>query len=113
MAKESFVGRAGQLAVMAEFLLRGYNVAMPEVDVGDDIFVVHDRRGTLWRIQVKTALGKPRSYGYSGQFAVGLKQLRRMWKRLFRCHTRLPERRVLYVLRWHDRLRGHVRGSEQ
>ncbi len=27
---------------MAEFLLRGWNVAIPEVDVGDDIFVVDD-----------------------------------------------------------------------
>lgn len=35
-----YVGRAGQMAAMAEFLLRGYNVAVPEVDVGDDIFVV-------------------------------------------------------------------------
>ena len=38
MVGPNFVGKAGQLAVMAEFLLRGYNVAMPEVDVGDDIY---------------------------------------------------------------------------
>jgi len=36
MAQSGYVGKAGQLAAMAEFLLRGYNVAMPEVDVGDD-----------------------------------------------------------------------------
>lgn len=30
------------MAVMAEFLVRGYNVAIPEVDIGDDIFVVRD-----------------------------------------------------------------------
>lgn len=36
-----YVGRAGQMAVMSEFLVRGYNVAIPEVDVGDDIFVSH------------------------------------------------------------------------
>src|SRR5262245_17662096 len=71
------VGKAGQLAVMAEFLLRGYNVAMPEVDVGDDIFVVDDREGTFWRIQVKTAVGRPRGYGHSGRFAVDLRQLTR------------------------------------
>lgn len=34
-----YVGRAGQMAVMAEFLLRGWNVALPEVDIGEDIFV--------------------------------------------------------------------------
>lgn len=75
MARSSYVGKAGQLAVMAEFLLRGYNVAMPEVDVGDDIFVVRDRTGQLWRIQVKTAIGERRGYGYSGKFAVALRQL--------------------------------------
>ena len=37
-----YTGRAGQLAVMAELLLRGWNTAIPEVDVGDDIFVVRD-----------------------------------------------------------------------
>ncbi len=75
MAGSSYVGNAGQLVVMAEFLLRGYNVAMPEVDVGDDIFVVKHRGGQLWRIQVKTAVGKQRTYGYSGQFAITLSQL--------------------------------------
>ena len=34
--KSLYIGRAGQMAVMAEFLLRGYNVVIPEVDVGDD-----------------------------------------------------------------------------
>ena len=27
-----YVGKAGQLYVMSEFLMRGWNVAMPEVD---------------------------------------------------------------------------------
>ena len=35
---------------MAEFLLRGWNVAIPEVDTGDDIFVVQDENGTLRRV---------------------------------------------------------------
>jgi hypothetical protein len=75
MAKENFVGRAGQLAVMAEFLLRGYNVAIPEVDVGDDVLVVSDPVEQLWRVQVKTALAVGRSYGYSGRYQVPLVQL--------------------------------------
>lgn len=37
-----YIGRSGQLAVMAEFLYRGYNVAIPEVDVGDDGDQNHD-----------------------------------------------------------------------
>jgi hypothetical protein len=71
------VGKAGQLVTMAESLMRGYNTAMPEVDTGDDIFVVHDRAGTFWRIQVKTAVGKPWAYGYSGRFALDVTQLER------------------------------------
>jgi hypothetical protein len=75
MASKSHIGKAGHLAAMAEFLLRGYNVAQPEVDLGDDIFVVHDRRGQMWRIQVKTAIDKQKQYGWSGQFIVAEKQL--------------------------------------
>jgi hypothetical protein len=70
-----YVGRAGQLVVMAEFLLRGWNVAMPEVDVGDDVFVVKDEGGDLFRIQVKTATARPHRQGYSAQFTIGLAQL--------------------------------------
>jgi hypothetical protein len=75
MASRGHVGKAGQLAVMSEFLLRGYNVAMPEVDLGEDIFVVHDRSGQLWRIQVKTGIGKARRDGYVAKVAVSLPQL--------------------------------------
>ena len=32
-----YLGKAGHLTVMSEFLTRGWNVAIPEVDVGDDI----------------------------------------------------------------------------
>lgn len=53
--KKGYVGKAGHLAVMGEFAIRGYNVAMPEVDYGDDIFVTEDGTGKLWRVQVKTA----------------------------------------------------------
>ena len=52
--KDLYTGRAGHLAVMAELLIRGWNTAIPEVDVGDDIFVVHDSDGNLHRVQVKT-----------------------------------------------------------
>lgn len=71
-----YVGRAGQLAVMGEFLLRGWNVALPEVDVGDDVFVVKDEGGDLFRIQVKTATSKPSGKSYTAQFAIGLSQLK-------------------------------------
>ena len=72
-----YTGRAGHLAVMAELLLRGWNTAIPEVDVGDDIFVVHDRNGDLRRVQVKTAVAKLHKYGYSAQFNLPLSQLQK------------------------------------
>lgn len=70
-----YVGRAGQMAVMAELLLRGWNVALPEVDIGEDIFVVKDETGDLSRVQVKTGTAKPLRTGYSVQFNVSLDQL--------------------------------------
>jgi hypothetical protein len=50
-----YIGMAGHLAVMAELARRGYNVAIPEIDVGDDIFVLNDETRDFKRIQVKTS----------------------------------------------------------
>lgn len=89
-ARGLYVGRGGQMVVMAEFLVRGYNVAVPEVDRGDDIFVVQDDNGTLSRVQVKTGNlreltgATPRT---EGQFKVSLKQLKTL---------RIPD--ITYVL---------------
>jgi hypothetical protein len=71
-----YLGKAGHLTVMSEFLTRGWNVAIPEVDVGDDIFVVQADHGTFRRVQVKTSASTPRKHGYSGQFMVPLAQLK-------------------------------------
>ncbi|MFN3852691.1 MAG: hypothetical protein ACK4NY_24900 [Spirosomataceae bacterium] len=71
-----YLGKAGHLTVMSEFLILGWNVAIPEVDIGDDIFVVQDDNGTLRRIQVKTSKFTPRKGGFSGQFSISLKNLR-------------------------------------
>lgn len=57
MPSTQYIGKAGHLAVMGELALRGYNVAMPEIDKGDDIFVVRNDTGAMWRLQVKTSLG--------------------------------------------------------
>lgn len=72
----NYTGKSGQLAVMSEFLIRGYNVAMPEVDEGDDIFVVHHHTGTLWRIQVKSANARNERGGLTARFNVTAAQLR-------------------------------------
>lgn len=65
--KESHLGMAGHYAAMAEFLRRGYNVAIPAVDVGDDIIVIEDTEGLIRRVQVKTAtLAGAGSLSFSG-----------------------------------------------
>ncbi len=71
-----YLGKAGHLTVMSEFLTRGWNVAIPEVDIGDDIFVVQDDNGTLRRVQVKTSTFTTRQNSFSGQFNVPINQLR-------------------------------------
>jgi hypothetical protein len=52
-----FVGKAGHLAVMSELALRGYNPAIPEVDIGDDVYAV-DEHGHLTPVQVKTYVAR-------------------------------------------------------
>lgn len=71
-----YLGKAGHLVVMSEFLMLGWNVAIPEVDIGDDIFVVQDDNGTLRRVQVKTSTSTIRKESFSGQFSISLKNLR-------------------------------------
>ena len=71
-----YLGKAGHLNVMSEFLMLGWNVAIPEVDIGDDIFVVQDDNGTLRRVQVKTSTPTVRKESFSGQFSVSVKNLR-------------------------------------
>jgi len=53
--KNTHFGRAGEYFAMSELLLRGWNVAVPVVDVGDDVFVINDKDKTTYRVQVKTA----------------------------------------------------------
>ncbi len=91
-----YTGSAGQAAVMSEFLLRGYNVAVPEVDRGDDLFVVEDANGNLSRIQVKAAIGKKHKKGnsYSAQVNVPKQQL---------MTPQTPEVTYVFVLRNGDR----------
>lgn len=70
-----YLGKGGEFSVVSEFLARGWNVALPLVDVGDDLFVVEDKKGIFHRIQVKTAQATLRKENYTAQFSVPLKQL--------------------------------------
>lgn len=78
-----YLGKAGQFAVMAECLMRGFNVAIPEVDIGDDLFVVNDQSGNYRRIQVKTKTAIQRGTitapTHSVQFQVPLPQLEQVF----------------------------------
>ena len=88
-----YLGKAGHLTVMSEFLTRGWNVAIPEVDIGDDIFVVQDDNGTLRRVQVKTSTSTIRQSGFSGQFNVPITQIRNI--------SNIPVHYV-FIVRHHD-----------
>jgi len=65
-----YFGRAAQLLVVSEFLMHNWNAAIPEVDTGDDVFVVKDKIGEFKRIQVKAVHGVIRKYGYSAKFTL-------------------------------------------
>ncbi len=73
-----FTGSSGQLAVMAEFLHRCINVAVPLVDAGDDVFVVRHDEESVIRVQVKTANGVGNDQAYTAQFSLPLAQLQRV-----------------------------------
>jgi hypothetical protein len=79
MAKEEharlYFGSSGQLAAMSELLCRGRNVAIPEVDVGDDVFVVREEEESVTRVQVKSANASGQHGGYFAQFSIPLLQL--------------------------------------
>src|SRR3954453_1508032 len=79
MAKEEharlYFGRSGQLAVMSELLCRRRNAAIPEVDVGDDVFVVRDEDENVTRVQVKSANATAQQGGYFAQYSIPLRHL--------------------------------------
>ena len=54
MSEHSFFGMSGHFHVLSLFLRRGYNVAIPAVDVGDDAIVIDDGSHELRRLQIKS-----------------------------------------------------------
>ena len=74
--QDLYTGMSGQFVAMSEFLWRGYNVAVPAVDVGEDIFVVEAEEGILRRVQVKTAgTGTVKGRAKSVRFTLSRTQL--------------------------------------
>ncbi len=120
--KKTHFGRAGEYYGMSELLLRGWNVAVPVVDVGDDVFVIDDNDKTTWRLQVKSAEAEPiadSDGGVSARFKLSLTQLRSLqrielfymllirvdasWRFLVIPRTSLLEIRDAYVVAGADR----------
>lgn len=112
MPGTQYTGKAGHLAVMGEFCLRGYNASMPEIDKGDDVFVVNDETGAMWRLQVKTSLGKRQQQSRAYQFRVRESSIQQ---------PQTPDLHFAFVMRkekiWHfilmDRsvLRNYIRNN--
>ena len=78
--KRAYTGRSGQLTVMAELLSQGCNVAIPEIDVGEDVFAFQDGQRAVDRIQVKTGtkVKRLKKGGYAADVTVELRQLREL-----------------------------------
>ena len=76
--ERSLTGFSGQMAVVAELLIRGCNAAVPELDVGTDIFAFKDDRPEVARIQVKACQGTRGKGGnqFRARFSIPLRQLR-------------------------------------
>ncbi len=61
---------------MSELLLRGWNVAVPVVDVGDDVFVIDDNEKTTRRVQVKSSRIEAQDNAPMASFTLSRAQLR-------------------------------------
>jgi hypothetical protein len=77
-SERRYTGHSGQLAVMGELLLRGYNVAVPEVDTGEDVLAFRNGEEVVARIQVKTAKVRKKELrqGYVARFYIPVEQLK-------------------------------------
>lgn len=91
-----YTGHSGQMVVMAELLARGCNVAIPEIDVGEDVFAFQDGQRPVDRIQVKTATNVKRRKkgGHTADVHVKLAQLR---------DPNVPELYYVFPVRLEDR----------
>ncbi|MDE0453335.1 MAG: hypothetical protein OXI90_16400 [Gammaproteobacteria bacterium] len=69
-----FTGKAGEHAVISQLLVREWQVAAPEIDVGDDLLVAQDL-GRVLRVQVKTCRAKELRKSYAGQFRLSAQQV--------------------------------------
>lgn len=57
--KNTHKGRAAEYFAMSQLLLRGWNVSVPVVDVGDDVLIIDDRKKLTHRMQVRSSTASP------------------------------------------------------
>ena len=72
--RDLFTGRSGEHAVISHLLMRRWQVAAPEVDIGDDLLVAQDLAQVL-RVQVKTSRAAEQTTSYVGQFRLPVAQV--------------------------------------
>ena len=75
--RDTYTGKSGQMAVLAELLSRQCNVAVPEVDEGEDVLAFALDEPDVTRIQVKTANAErlKEAGRYAARVSVPLEQL--------------------------------------
>ncbi len=95
-ARSLYVGKAGQCAVMAELAWRGYNIAIPEIDIGDDVFAVRDETGAMWRLQAKASKETRQKTSSRYEFRVKEKAIHK---------AQSPELHFVFVMRQGERWR--------
>ncbi len=64
-----YTGKAGEHAVISQLLVREWQVAAPEVDIGDDLLIAEDL-GRVLRVQVKTCRAREQQKSYAGRFRI-------------------------------------------
>lgn len=74
--RDLFTGRAGEHAVISQLLIREWQVAAPEVDIGDDLLIAMDLARIL-RVQVKTCRVREQRNSYVGRFRLSVEQVAR------------------------------------
>lgn len=76
-----FLGSGAQLAVMGELTARGYVVATPSVDIGDDLLVARGNGAFSYRVQVRGRMPTRcrRLKAHYASYIVKSQQLQRAW----------------------------------
>jgi hypothetical protein len=107
--RDSYTGRGGQNAVLAELLMRRCNAAVPEVDEGDDLVTFLTGHPAFAFLQVKTANAEPlqEEGRYAARVSVPLDQLHEasMVELIYVFVVRLRDRWTDFVFISRDELR--------